>query len=157
MKVVIASDHGGLNLRAALVEFLLGEGHEVEDLGPEDATSVDYPDFAGKVTRAILSGSAERGILVCGTGQGMAMSANKVKGIRAAVVSDSFSAQMAMEHNEAKVLCLGERVLGPSLAKTCVDVWLRSNFEGGRHERRVKKDRSARGVNLKQDPGSVMG
>ena len=139
MKVVIASDHGGLTLRATLAEYLSSEGHEVHDLGPSDATSVDYPDYASKVTEAVLNGTAERGILVCGTGQGMAMSANKVKGIRAAVVSDSFSAQMAMEHNEAKILCLGERVLGPSLAKACVDVWLRAKFEGGRHERRVKK------------------
>lgn len=139
MKIVIASDHGGLNLRSLLVEFLQHIGHDVEDLGPFDGSSVDYPDYANSVTRTILAGRADRGILVCGTGQGMAMSANKVSGIRAAVVSDTFSAAMAMEHNQAQVLCLGERVLGSSLAKACVNAWLDAKFEGGRHERRVQK------------------
>ena len=139
MKVAIASDHGGLNLRAELIRHLQKKGHDVVDLGPEGAGSVDYPDYAKLVTDAVLAGEVERGILVCGTGQGMAMSANKVPGIRAAVVSDTFSAQMATEHNDAKVLCLGERILGPSLAQKCVDIWIGSTFEGGRHERRVQK------------------
>ena len=91
------------------------------------------------MTKAVLGGDVDRGILVCGTGQGMAMTANKVPGIRAAVVSDTFSAKMAMEHNAARVLCLGERILGVSLAQQCVDTWLNSSFEGGRHERRVRK------------------
>ena len=139
MKIVIASDHGGLNLRGAIVRHLVEKGHDVQDLGPHESASVDYPDFARKVTDALLAKKADRGILVCGTGQGMAMSANQVQGIRAAVVSDTFSARMAMEHNEAKVLCLGERVLGPSLGVACVDAWLSAEFEGGRHLRRVEK------------------
>lgn len=139
MKIAIASDHGGLNLRAVLVKHLDAAGHTVVDLGPDDSTSVDYPDYAAKVTGAVCSGDVDRGILVCGTGQGMAMSANKVTGIRAAVVSDTFSAQMAMEHNNAMVLCLGERILGPSLAVACVEAWLGAQFHGGRHERRVSK------------------
>jgi len=139
MKIAIASDHGGLNLRAHLVEQLTEAGHELLDLGPKNNASVDYPDFAKLVTNAVLSGAVERGILVCGTGQGMAMAANKVPGIRAAVVSDTFSAKMAMEHNAACVLCLGERVLGVSLAQRCVEAWLGTSFEGGRHERRVRK------------------
>ena len=139
MKIAIASDHGGLNLKGAIAQHLTELGHVVDDMGPSEPVSVDYPDFAQKVTSAVVSGAAERGILICGTGQGMAMAANKVRGIRAAVVSDTFSARMAMAHNEAKVLCLGERILGVSLGIACVDAWLTTEFEGGRHLRRVDK------------------
>ena len=139
MKIVLASDHGGVQLRGEIVTYLKSAGHIVTDLGPDDATSVDYPDYASKVVAVLRSDGADRGILVCGTGQGMAMSANKYAGIRAAVVSDTFSAKMAIEHNNAKILCLGQRITGPSLAVECVKAWLGSEFEGGRHERRVGK------------------
>lgn len=139
MKISIASDHGGLELKATLVEHLTGRGHEVVDLGPQDPASVDYPDFARKVAGSVTNGEVERGVLVCGTGQGMAMTVNKIAGVRAAVVSDTFSARMAMAHNDARVLCLGQRVIGPGLANELVDAWLDTAFEGGRHGRRVEK------------------
>jgi len=139
MKIAIASDHAGLDFKALLGQHLQGAGHEVVDLGPETRESVDYPDFGQKVARGVAGGAYDRGVLVCGTGQGMAMTANKIQGVRAAVVQDVFSARMAMQHNDARVLCLGERVVGPGLAKTLVDAWLEARFEGGRHARRVGK------------------
>ncbi len=139
MRVAIGADHGGVRLKDALVAHLLGAGHDVEDLGTHDESSVDYPDFAHAVCAQILAGEADRGVLVCGTGQGMAMAANKVAGIRAAVVADTFSAQMAAEHNDAQILCLGERVVGVGLAAACLDAWLGASFAGGRHERRIAK------------------
>jgi ribose 5-phosphate isomerase B len=139
MRLAIASDHGGLNLKAAIATHLLGRGFAVEDLGTDGTDSVDYPDYAHELCRRLLAGEFDRGILVCGTGQGMAMSANRHPGLRAAVVSDVFSAQMATLHNDARVLCLGERVVGPGLGVTLVDAWLDASFEGGRHARRVGK------------------
>ena len=139
MRVIIGADHGGVELKAAIGEHLRGRGHEVVDVGTHGSASVDYPDIGKEVASSVAGGDYERGILVCGTGQGMAMTANKVSGVRAAVVSDVFSAQMAMEHNDARVLCLGQRVLGPGLALHLVDVWMTSAFEGGRHSRRVGK------------------
>lgn len=139
MKIAVGADHGGVQLKDALAARLLAAGHEVTDCGTHGGASVDYPDFAQQVARAITSGAAERGILVCGTGQGMAMAANKVPGIRAGVVSDVFSARMIAEHNNAQILCLGARVVGPGLAETLVDAYLSASFEGGRHSRRVGK------------------
>ena len=139
MHIAIASDHGGYTLKNELIEKLQSAGHSVLDHGVNSSDSVDYPDYARLVTGSILNDQVERGILVCGTGQGMAMSANKVDGIRAAVVSDPFSAEMAMAHNDARVLCLGQRVIGGSLAWVCVETWLKTDFEGGRHARRVGK------------------
>lgn len=139
MKLCIASDHGGLTLKAAIRAHLEAAGHDVLDLGAHDGTSVDYPDYAHALSLAVLAGTAERGILVCGTGQGMAIAANKHPGIRAAVVSDVFSARMATLHNNANVLCLGERILGHGLALELVNAWLSAEFEGGRHARRVSK------------------
>ncbi len=139
MKIAVACDHGGLDLKRDVVAFLTELGHEVEDLGTHDDTSIDYPDYAKKVCLQLQNGQCERGVLVCGTGQGMAMTANKVPGIRAAVVSDAFSARMAIEHNDARVLCLGQRVLGTSLATECLKAWLNAEFSGGRHARRVAK------------------
>ena len=139
MRVVLAADHGGVQLKNHLAERLREHGHSVSDLGTHDDSSVDYPDFAHAVATSISSESADRGILVCGTGQGMAMSANKVEGVRAGVVSDVFSARMIVEHNNAQVLCLGARVLGTSLAESLVDAFLEAQFEGGRHQRRVGK------------------
>ena len=139
MRVVLAADHGGVQLKDHLAQRLRDHGHSVEDLGTHGGESVDYPDFAHAVANSISGASADRGILVCGTGQGMAMSANKIDGVRAGVVSDVFSARMIVEHNNAQVLCLGARVLGPALAESLVDAFLDASFEGGRHERRVGK------------------
>ena len=139
MRIVLASDHGGVELKAHLAQRLVAQGHTVEDLGTDGTSSVDYPDFAQALAKNIAGGSAERGILVCGTGQGMAMSANKVSGIRAGVVSDVFSARMIVEHNNAQVICLGARILGLSLADALVDAFLEARCEGGRPERRVDK------------------
>jgi ribose 5-phosphate isomerase B len=139
MRLAIGSDHAGVHFKALLSEHLRGLGHDVLDVGPSDTTSVDYPDYAHKVTDALVAGTVDRGVLICGTGQGMAMAANKVPGVRAAVVSDAFSAAMAMQHNDARVLCLGERVVGPGLAMSLLDAWLGATFEGGRHARRVGK------------------
>lgn len=139
MKIAMGADHGGVALKADLADRLRGQGHEVIDLGPVDTTSVDYPDYAHEVARLVAAGGADRGILVCGTGQGMAMAANKVPGIRAGAVSDTFSARMIAEHNDAQIICLGARVLGPSLAAEVVDSYLGASFAGGRHTRRVAK------------------
>lgn len=139
MRISIGSDHAGWHLKTALVRHLTELGHDVADLGTDSLDSVDYPDFGRKVALAVAQGEAERGVLVCGTGQGMAMTANKVDGVRAAVVADPFSAGMAMAHNDARVLCLGERVVGLGVALECVDRWLGTEFEGGRHARRVGK------------------
>lgn len=139
MRIAVGSDHAGRSLKDQVAEHLRQLGHEVDDLGTHGSESVDYPDFGRQVALAVAQERAERGVLVCGTGQGMAMTANKVPGIRAAVVADALSAQMAMAHNDARVLCLGERVVGPGLALVLVDAWLGASFEGGRHARRVGK------------------
>ncbi|MBA2320754.1 MAG: ribose 5-phosphate isomerase B [Deltaproteobacteria bacterium] len=139
MKICIGSDHAGFPLKREIVEHLVASGHDVDDLGTDGLGSVDYPDFAKQVATRVTSGAAERGILVCGTGQGMAMTANKVPGCRAAVVGDTFSAAAAMEHNDARVLCIGQRVTGPGLARVLVDTWLGATFAGGRHAARVAK------------------
>lgn len=139
MRVALGADHGGVHLKDQLVAHLLGAGHDVVDVGTHDTASCDYPDFARAACAAVTGGEADRAILVCGTGQGMAMTANRVPGIRAAVVADTFSARMTAAHNDAQVLCLGERVVGPGLAIDIVDAWLGTAFEGGRHARRVAK------------------
>ena len=139
MKIVIGSDHGGIHLKEVLKQHLAERGVEVSDAGTYTEESCDYPDIALKVCREITAGKAERGILVCGTGIGMSMAANEVKGIRAALCGDVFSAAMSREHNNANVICLGERVLGAGLAARILDAWLDTEFAGGRHERRVNK------------------
>lgn len=139
MKVVVGSDHAGLELKRALSEHLRSKGHELEDVGTDGPASCDYPDFAQAVARLVASGEADRGILVCGTGQGMAIAANKVPGVRAGCVSDTFSARMIAAHNDARVLCLGQRVVGQGLAVEIVEAWLGTTFEGGRHAARVAK------------------
>lgn len=139
MRLVFGSDHAGLELKKLLAEAAKASGHEVTDLGTHDHQSTDYPDWAKQVAEAVRDGRADRGVLVCGTGQGMAMTANKVPGVRAAVCSDVFSAKMAMQHNDAKVLCLGQRVLGGGLATEILTAWLHASFEGGRHANRVAK------------------
>lgn len=139
MKLVIGSDHAGLELKAVVVAHLRSAGHEVDDLGTHGPGSVDYPDYAKLVALAVRDGGADRGLLVCGTGQGMAIAANKVRGVRAACVSDTFSARMVAAHNDARVLCIGQRVVGAGLALDLVDAWLSTPFEGGRHAGRVAK------------------
>jgi len=136
-KIVIASDHGGFELKEDVKKFLASENYKIEDVGTFDNQSCDYPVFAQKAVEKILSGEFEKGILICGTGQGMAMCANKHKGIRAAVCSDTFSARASREHNNSNILCLGGRITGKSLALDIVKVWLNAEFEGGRHQKRI--------------------
>lgn len=139
MKIVIASDHGGYILKEHIKKYLEDNKYDIEDFGTHSLESVDYPDFAQKVAEAVAQGQYDRGILICGTGLGISIAANKVRGIRAAVVTESFSAKMSRLHNNANVLALGGRVVGPDLATEIVDVWINTSFEGGRHERRVNK------------------
>ena len=139
MKIAIGADHGGFELKQVLVAMLSDMGHEVIDLGTDSAASVDYPDFSDQVCSQVLDGKAQFGILVCGTGIGMSMAANKYRGIRAALCDNEYSARMSREHNNANVLCLGDRVLGKGLAESIVEAWLSASFEGGRHQRRVDK------------------
>ena len=137
MKVVIGSDHAGYSLKEAIKKHLEAAGHEVMDKGTNDTSSCHYPIYAEAVANAIVAGEAERGVLVCGTGIGMSIAANKVKGIRAAAVSDCFTAKATRQHNDTNVLCLGERTVGPGLACLLVDTFLGAEFEGGRHQTRV--------------------
>jgi ribose 5-phosphate isomerase B len=137
--IVIASDHAGVELKARLVAAARAAGHEVADLGPADTGSVDYPDFAHRVAAAVAAGEAERGVLICGTGIGMSMTANRHPGVRAALCHDAFTAEMARRHNDANVLCLGARVTGAGVAEQVLTVFLTTGFEGGRHQRRVAR------------------
>lgn len=143
MKYAIACDHAGLGLKREVAQALAELGHAVEDLGTNDAKSVDYPDFAAAVARALQEGRAERGVLVCGTGVGMAIAANKFRGVRAALCTDEFTARMSRAHNDANVLCLGERVIGAGAARAIAAAFASTGFEGGRHERRLAKIRVA--------------
>ncbi len=137
MVVAVGADHAGVALKDALVVYLRARGVEVVDFGTHGPASVDYPDFAVQVARAVAGGRADSGLLVCGTGQGMAMAANKIAGVRAAVVAEPFSAAMTRAHNDANVLCIGARVVGGGVAEAILDAWLTTTFEGGRHARRV--------------------
>ncbi|AKO90962.1 ribose 5-phosphate isomerase B [Priestia filamentosa] len=139
MKIVIASDHGGINIRKEIVSLLEEMKVEYEDIGCSCDTSVDYPDYALPVAEKVSNGDADRGILICGTGIGMSIAANKVEGIRCALVHDTFSARATREHNDSNVLAMGERVIGPGLARDIVKIWLGTPFEGGRHKVRVDK------------------
>ena len=136
--LAIGSDHGGFELKQSIIAHLKEQGIEVEDFGCYDGNSVDYPEIALKVTGAIKLGKAKLGILVCGTGIGMSIAANKVKGIRAAVCSDHFSAKFTRLHNDANILCLGGRVIGPGVANEMVDLFIDTEYEGGRHATRVQ-------------------
>lgn len=139
MKIAIGCDHGGLEHKDAIVAHLKERGFEVKDSGIYENHSVDYPDIAVKVCADVTSGECERGILVCGTGIGMSLAANKVKGIRAAAVSEHFSAKYTRLHNDSNVLCLGGRVIGVGTALELVDLFVDTEFEGGRHATRVNK------------------
>ena len=137
MKIAIGCDHGALTLKNALVNHLKSCGYEVEDFGTYTKDSCDYPDFAGAAARAVACGSCDRGIVLCTTGIGVSVTANKVKGIRCALCADSFSAEMTRRHNNANMLAMGAGIVGPNLAERIVDTFLSTEFEGGRHERRV--------------------
>lgn len=139
MKIAIASDHGGIRIKEEITSLLQDLGYSFEDFGCHTCESVDYPDYAYIVADKVANGEFERGILVCGTGIGMSIAANKVKGIRCALVHDTFSAKATREHNDSNVLAMGERVIGPGLARDIAKIWLQTEFEGGRHERRIQK------------------
>jgi ribose 5-phosphate isomerase B len=139
MRVAIASDHAGFQLKEMLRQLLLDDGHDVADLGPETADRVDYPDFAHSLARKVSAGGVDRGVLVCGSGIGMAISANRHAGVRAANCSSMLQAELCRRHNNANVVCLGERLVGPGLADRIVRTFLTTDFEGGRHEGRVAK------------------
>ena len=139
MKLVIGNDHAGVELKKKLVKALKGRGHEIINVGTDSLESVDYPDIAALVGEKVLDGKAEYGILICGTGIGISIAANKIKGIRAALVHNEFTARLARLHNDANVIALGARVIGDELGLACVETFINTEFEGGRHARRVDK------------------
>lgn len=139
MKVAIASDHGGMNIREEIKTLMEELGIDYEDFGCECATSVDYPDYAIPVAERVAEGEFDRGILICGTGIGMSIAANKVKGIRCALVHDVYSAKLTRQHNDTNIIAMGERVIGPGLAREIAQAWLTTDFEAGRHATRIGK------------------
>ena len=139
MRIAVGADHAGYELKQALAEHLRAAGHDVTDCGTHSADRVDYPDFGAAVGRAVAGGDADLGVCVCGSGNGIAMAANKVAGVRAAVAYDVTSARLARAHNDANVLCIGERLTGAGVARDALDAWLAESFDGGRHEGRVAK------------------
>lgn len=138
MKLAIASDHVGLELKPTIIEYLKELGHEVEDFGPQSAERTDYPLYGKKVAEVVAGKEADAGILICGTGVGISLAANKVKGIRAVVCSEPYTAQLSKQHNNTNILAFGARVVGSELAKMIVKAWLDAKFEGGRHANRIK-------------------
>jgi ribose 5-phosphate isomerase B len=138
-RIATGCDHAGFNLKSDLIAHLLDLGHEVIDLGTDSTDRVDYPDFGAAVGRAVASGDAELGMCVCGSGIGIAIAANKIPGVRAATVHDATSAHLTREHNDANVICFGERLIGPEVAKDALGAFLNASFEGGRHAGRVAK------------------
>jgi ribose 5-phosphate isomerase B len=139
VKIAIGSDHGGIPIKEEIIDLLKELGIDYLDLGCNCETSVDYPDYAIPVSEKVVSGEVDRGILICGTGIGMTITANKVKGIRCALVHDLFSAKATRLHNDSNVLAMGGRIIGPGLAREIAKVWLETEFEGGRHARRIGK------------------
>ena len=139
MRIAIASDHAAIDLKAALREWLIEEGHEVADLGPESHDSVDYPDFGYKLAGVVADGTAERGIALCGSGIGISISVNRNPAVRCALVSEPLSAALCREHNDANCIAIGARLTGIDMAKACVTAFLDTEFAGGRHQRRVDK------------------
>lgn len=135
--IAVGSDHAGYQLKALLVAFLQAEGNEVVDLGTDSTEPVDYPAISANVARAVTSDEVDRGIIIGGSGQGEQMAANKVRGIRAALCNDLFTARLSRAHNDANILTMGARIVAPPLAEEIVAVWLETNFEGGRHQRRI--------------------
>ncbi len=139
MRIAIASDHAAVDLKAALHAWLIDEGHEVADLGPDSHDSVDYPDYGYKLAEVVAEGTAERGIALCGSGIGISISVNRNPAVRCALVSEPLSATLAREHNDATVMAMGSRLTGIDMAKACVTAFLSTEFGGGRHQRRVDK------------------
>ena len=139
MKIVIGNDHAGVDLKNKVKEELRKKGHEVINVGTDTLDSVDYPDIAVLASEKVLNGEAQFGVLICGTGIGISISANKIKGIRAALAHNEFTAKLSRLHNDANIIALGARVLGDSLAIACVETFINTEFEGGRHARRVGK------------------
>lgn len=139
MKIAIGSDHAGFDLKEAIKGDLVKRGHDVLDCGTNGPASVDYPDYGYAVARAVVAGDAERGVVVCGSGIGIAMAANKVAGARAGVATDIFSARLMRQHNDANILALGARITAPALAEAILETFLETPFEGGRHQRRIEK------------------
>jgi len=137
LKIAIGSDHGGFNYKESVIDYLRARNIEFVDVGTYTRESCDYPEIAKAVARKVVAGEVDRGILICGTGIGMSITANKIKGVRAALCSDTYSARVSRAHNNANILCIGERVIGEHLALDIVDIWLKTGFEGGRHKRRV--------------------
>ena len=138
-RIAIASDHGGFNIKNILSEYLVQKGHKIDDLGTYSSDSVDYPDFAHTIAERIANGIDKRAILICGTGIGMSITANRYPGVRAALGNDIYSARMSRLHNDSNVLVLGGRIVGSELATEIVSTWLSTEFEGGRHNRRIEK------------------
>lgn len=149
MKIVIASDHGGYQLKQAILRFLSEEKIVFEDFGINSAESADYPDYAVKVAKAVSIGEADAGILVCGTGLGMTITANKFKGVRAALITDIYLARMAKEHNNANVIALGGRMIDPVKAIRLLKIWLKTPFRGERHQKRLDKIKEIEKENFK--------
>ncbi|MCQ4923169.1 ribose 5-phosphate isomerase B [Tissierella carlieri] len=139
MKIGIGSDHGGFELKEYIKEYLDREGISYIDYGTNSIESVDYPDYGKKVSEAVVSKEVDKAVVICGTGIGISIACNKVKGIRCALCGDTYSARMSREHNDANILALGGRVIGRDLALEIVSIWLKTKFEGGRHEKRVEK------------------
>jgi ribose 5-phosphate isomerase B len=139
VRVAVGGDHAGFRLKQDLVAFLNELGHDVEDLGTDSEAAVDYPPICAAVGRAVRDGRVERGVVLGGSGQGEQIAANKVRGVRAALCNDQYTARMSRQHNDANVLSIGARVVAPALAREILEVWLDTGFEGGRHERRVRQ------------------
>lgn len=150
MKIAVASDHRGFDVKQRILGLLNDLGHEGVDFGPEMQESVDYPDFAARVALGVSNGEIDRGVLICGTGIGMCITANKFDGVRAAACHDNLTAQMSRMHNDANVLCLSADLLGENLVNTMVETWVTTDFEGGRHARRLDKIRQ-----VESDPGAL--
>jgi len=137
MRIAVASDHRGVRVKGLILEQLRGLGHEAIDMGPEESCPVDYPVYASKVASAVSAGTVDRGILICGTGMGMSITANKFRGVRAVTCHDDVTAEISRRHNNANVMCLSADMLGERLLSRIVDLWIRTEFEGGRHQRRL--------------------
>lgn len=147
MKIAMACDHGGLRLKNVLKNYLETNGYEVEDFGTNSEDSCDYPDYAGKAAKAVANGTCDRGVVICGTGIGVSITANKVKGIRCALCHDVYSAKLTRAHNDSNMLAMGQRVIGEGLALEILTAWLEGEYEGGRHERRIAKMMAYEGEN----------
>ena len=139
MRIAIASDHAALALKAELAHWMRGQGHSVDDLGPFDEASVDYPDYGYKLAARVAKGQAERGVALCGSGIGIAIAINREPACRCALVSEPLSAQLSRSHNDANVIAMGARLVGPEMAKACLETFLTTDFLGGRHQGRVDK------------------